>query len=73
VDGNVPLAHAEFVARTVPKAELLALEDCGHLIWVGPGAKQAHDKVVAFLNRHAPQGRPNQGDTPRSVTSLKRS
>jgi pimeloyl-ACP methyl ester carboxylesterase len=55
-DGNVPLAHAEFVARTVPNAELFALEDCGHLIWVGPGAEQAREKVLAFLRRHAPKG-----------------
>jgi pimeloyl-ACP methyl ester carboxylesterase len=53
-DGNVPFAHAEFVARTVPKVELLVLEDCGHLIWVGPGATQAREKVITFLKRHAP-------------------
>jgi pimeloyl-ACP methyl ester carboxylesterase len=54
VDGNVPMAHAEFVARTVPNAELHALEDCGHFIWVGPGAERAAGKVRAFLSRHAP-------------------
>jgi pimeloyl-ACP methyl ester carboxylesterase len=53
-DGNVPLAHAEFVARVVPNAELFALEDCGHFVWVGPGAGQAAEKVRAFLIRHAP-------------------
>ncbi len=53
-DGNVPLAHAEFVARVVPNAELFALEDCGHFVWVGPGAGQAAAKVRAFLIRHAP-------------------
>jgi len=52
-DGNVPLAHAEFVARSVPNAELLVLEECGHFIWVGPGAGQAAAKVRAFLVRHA--------------------
>ena len=51
-DGNVPFAHAEFVARTVSKAELHAIEDCGHLIWVGPGAPQAREAVLAFLTRH---------------------
>jgi len=53
-DGNVPLAHAEFVAGAVPNAELLALDDCGHFVWVGPGAGQAAGKVRAFLTRHAP-------------------
>jgi pimeloyl-ACP methyl ester carboxylesterase len=53
-DGNVPLAHAEFVAGAVPNAELFALEDCGHFIWVGPGAGQYRDRVRAFLSKHAP-------------------
>jgi pimeloyl-ACP methyl ester carboxylesterase len=50
----VPLAHAEFVARGVPNAELVALEDCGHFVWVGPGAGHAGEKVRAFLIGHAP-------------------
>ena len=53
-DGNVPFAHAQFVARTVPKVQLLAIEDCGHLIWVGPRASQAREQVLAFLRQHAP-------------------
>jgi pimeloyl-ACP methyl ester carboxylesterase len=53
-DGNVPLEHAEFVASVVPGAELLALEDCGHFIWVGPEAEQTAGKVGDFLVRHAP-------------------
>jgi pimeloyl-ACP methyl ester carboxylesterase len=53
-DGNVPFAHAEFVARTVPNALLLAQEDCGHLLWVGPGAEPAREAVLAFLRRHTP-------------------
>ena len=52
-DGNVPFAHAEFVAIAVPKAELLAIEDCGHFIWVGPGAEHCRERVTAFLGRHA--------------------
>jgi pimeloyl-ACP methyl ester carboxylesterase len=53
-DGNVPFAHAEFVARTVRHAELYAIEDCGHLIWVGPGAARAREKVLGFLRLQAP-------------------
>jgi pimeloyl-ACP methyl ester carboxylesterase len=53
-DGNVPFAHAEFVARTAPNAELHAIEDCGHFVWVGPGADPAREKVLAFLKRHVP-------------------
>jgi pimeloyl-ACP methyl ester carboxylesterase len=57
-DGNVPLSHAEFVARTVPNAELFALEDCGHFIWVGPGADQYRGKIATFLKTHAPPDAP---------------
>ena len=51
-DGNVPLAHAEFAGRTVPHAELLIVEDCGHLIWVGPHEGAVREKVKAFLRSH---------------------
>jgi pimeloyl-ACP methyl ester carboxylesterase len=51
-DGNVPLAHAEFAGRTVPNAELVLLEDCGHLIWAGPHKAQVREKVEAFLRSH---------------------
>jgi pimeloyl-ACP methyl ester carboxylesterase len=65
-DGNVPLAHAELVARFVPNAELFALEDCGHFLWVGPGAGQAAGKVRAFLSRHAPPAATVPGQSARS-------
>jgi pimeloyl-ACP methyl ester carboxylesterase len=63
-DGNVPLAHAEFVARSVPGAELVALEDCGHFIWVGPGAEQAAGKVRTFLSQHARHAATESGRSP---------
>jgi pimeloyl-ACP methyl ester carboxylesterase len=58
-DGNVPLAHAEFVANTVRGAELFALPDCGHFIWVGPGAESARARIGAFLRRQAPAAQPH--------------
>jgi pimeloyl-ACP methyl ester carboxylesterase len=62
-DGNVPLGHAEFVARAVPNAELVALENCGHFVWVGPGASQAAEKVRTFLFRHAPPAATQAGSS----------
>jgi pimeloyl-ACP methyl ester carboxylesterase len=53
-DGDAPFAHAEFVARTVPDATFHAIEDCGHLIWVGPDTARARETVLAFLTQHAP-------------------
>jgi pimeloyl-ACP methyl ester carboxylesterase len=62
-DGNVPLAHAEFVASTIPNAELFAMEDCGHFIWVGAGVEQYRDRVRAFLSRHAPSAETEDDST----------
>ena len=53
-DGNVPFTHADFVTRTVCNVQIHAIEDCGHLIWVGPGAAQSRETVLAFLARHVP-------------------
>ncbi len=58
-DGNVPFAHAEFVAHGVSNVELHAIEDCGHLIWVGPDAGKTREKVLAFLRRHEPDHSPD--------------
>jgi pimeloyl-ACP methyl ester carboxylesterase len=63
-DGNVPLAHAEFLAGAIPNVELFAMEDCGHFIWVGPGAGQYRERVTAFLSRHAPTAATEQGSAP---------
>jgi len=72
-DGNVPLAHAEFVAGTVPNAELLALDDCGHIIWIGPKAGRVAGKVRDFLIRHPPlaASRRRQADRPRKFAPNK--
>jgi pimeloyl-ACP methyl ester carboxylesterase len=56
-DGNVPFAHAQFAATTVPGAELLAIEDCGHFIWVGPDAARTRQRVAEFLRRLNDPGR----------------
>jgi LPXTG-motif cell wall-anchored protein len=66
-DGNVPFAHAEFVAGTVAGAELHAIEDCGHLIWVGPAAAQTREAVLAFLRRQVPAA---GGTAPSEVAAL---
>jgi pimeloyl-ACP methyl ester carboxylesterase len=54
-DGNVPFSHAEFVVRSVPNAELCALGECGHFVWVGPGSEEAAARVRGFLVRNAHQ------------------
>ncbi len=53
-DGNVPFAHAEFVTHTVSDVHLHAIEDCGHLIWVGPDSAEARETVLTFLRQYVP-------------------
>lgn len=51
-DHTVPLAHAEFVARTAPHAELMTLSGAGHaLLLTHP---QAMQKLMGFLKNNAP-------------------
>jgi pimeloyl-ACP methyl ester carboxylesterase len=51
-EGKVPFTHSQFVARTVPKVKLIAVEDCGHFIWVGTHASQLREQVLTFLRQH---------------------
>lgn len=52
-DSVVPLSHGEFVARTVPHAELVTIEGGGHLCVV-THKEEALSAVLGFLKRHAP-------------------
>jgi pimeloyl-ACP methyl ester carboxylesterase len=52
-DGSVPFAHAEFAARTIPGAELLAIAGGGHNVFL-THAPQLYPRVRSFLQAHAP-------------------
>jgi pimeloyl-ACP methyl ester carboxylesterase len=52
-DNVVPLSHGEFVARSVPHAELVTVEGGGHLCVV-THKDEALPAVLGFLKRHAP-------------------
>jgi pimeloyl-ACP methyl ester carboxylesterase len=49
---TISFVHAEFTARTIPGAELLAVERCGHLIFVGDAAEQVRSVLLEFLAKH---------------------
>lgn len=55
-DADVDFSHARLVVETVPGAELLALPDSGHLIWLGAGWEPARARLTAFLRQHAAAG-----------------
>lgn len=52
LDGNVPFEHAQFVADTVPQAELFVVEGAGHLIWLSEHAERVRSKTMDFLRAH---------------------
>jgi len=54
-DADVPYSHAQFVAETVPNAELITLETSGHLIWLGDEWKEVEPRLVKFLKDNAPE------------------
>lgn len=51
-DGNVPLEHAEFVARGVPGATLHVAEGCGHMYMLSAAVDEANARVMGFLRQH---------------------
>jgi pimeloyl-ACP methyl ester carboxylesterase len=50
-DKDVPFHHAQFVADTVPGAEVFAIAACGHFLWLGDEAKKVSTKRLAFLKQ----------------------
>jgi pimeloyl-ACP methyl ester carboxylesterase len=53
LDGVVPLSHGEFVANSIPRAELLTIDGGGHLCVV-THKEEALPALMGFLKRHAP-------------------
>ncbi len=52
-DGNVPIEHAEFVARGVSGAQLVVAETCGHVLWMSDEEPRIRQTAQAFLSQHA--------------------
>lgn len=51
-DNDVPLAHAKFVAETVPQADLVTVDAGGHFIWLTDEAEIAANRRREFLRQH---------------------
>ena len=56
-DGVVPLSHGEFIANSIPHAELVKIEGGGHLCVV-THKDEALPAIIGFLERNSP-GRDN--------------
>ncbi len=52
-DGNVPIEHAEFVARGIAGAQLVIAETCGHVLWMSDEVPSIRRAAQAFLSLHA--------------------
>jgi pimeloyl-ACP methyl ester carboxylesterase len=53
-DADVLMSHAEFVTSTVPNTESYILKNVGHVIWLGDHLEDMNNKMLEFLNEHAP-------------------
>ncbi|MGO0062709.1 alpha/beta fold hydrolase [Brevibacillus fluminis] len=49
-DASVPVEHARHAHRHIPGAQLCELDSWGHLIWLGKGAADVSQKLLAFLD-----------------------
>lgn len=49
-DRLVPLEHAFHAHRHLPQSELRLLDTWGHLIWLGKGAEETDEAMLAFLH-----------------------
>jgi hypothetical protein len=60
LDADLPPRHSEFATATIPRAELLKLEEGTHLaLYTHVDADQAQRRVIEFLMAHAPWRRPS--------------
>ncbi|MFC3886244.1 alpha/beta fold hydrolase [Bacillus songklensis] len=48
-DGAVPLEHAYYASKLIPRSELFLLNSWGHLIWLGKEAEELDKKLLDFL------------------------
>jgi pimeloyl-ACP methyl ester carboxylesterase len=52
-DADVPFAHAEFAAKSIPKAELLSIEDGFHIMSLCDCDNEVTEKKLEFLRKYA--------------------
>ncbi len=58
-DSWLPLAGAQAIQKRMPKAELLAIPNTGHLLELGPDSTPVTGKILEFLHRfHGGQSAP---------------
>ncbi|HUO05733.1 MAG TPA: alpha/beta hydrolase [Candidatus Binataceae bacterium] len=53
-DAEVPFAHGEHAAKSIPGAEFYPVPGGIHLLWLTDDAPQIRARKIAFLKRHAP-------------------
>ncbi|MCA9973495.1 MAG: DinB family protein, partial [Anaerolineales bacterium] len=53
-DADVPYEHATFAANALPNAALVTQPHSGHLIWLGREWPASRQRLLAFLQAHAP-------------------
>jgi pimeloyl-ACP methyl ester carboxylesterase len=49
VDGDVSFSNAEFAASSIPNAKLYAIENIGHVVWLGEHVPEMNSELIRFL------------------------
>lgn len=55
-DADVPIAHSEYAAASIPNSEFMRVENGFHILRLSDQAEQIQAKKVEFLKAHAPNG-----------------
>ncbi|MHA1907162.1 MAG: alpha/beta fold hydrolase [Candidatus Thorarchaeota archaeon] len=53
VDGDVSFSNAEFAASSIPNAKLYAIENIGHIAWLGEHVPEMNSELIRFLKEHS--------------------
>lgn len=51
-DSVVPIDHAHNARKNISNSKLFLLDTWGHLIWLGKGSEQLHEKLLQFLDNN---------------------
>lgn len=58
-DGVIPVTQAHALAERLPRADLVLLQDVGHLFW-NQAEKETHSALQIFLTKHEEHSKRNQ-------------
>ncbi|GEL78826.1 putative hydrolase YcgS [Tenuibacillus multivorans] len=52
-DDSVSLDHPKHASEHIPNSELIEVDTWGHLIWIGKGSEEVHERQIDFLRKYS--------------------